>query len=327
MRNQPRLRFLIAAALAAGLVSANLGAGSAQPAKTTINLGLLKIAGLADAYAADKLGYFAEQGLEVVVTTATSGQDLLAAVQSGKLDIVLAIPGTAMQAREKGFKVQLVMQNEIANAKAPDQAAVLVRPDSPIKSLKDLAGKKIAYNGLGNQAWASVRFLLMKNGIDPNSTQEVELAVPQMPGALEQGLVDAIAVVEPFMSATVNAKKGRVISWNFVESVPRQPDGAFWATDEYIAKNPAIVKKFVNAMHKSIVYLNARPDETRKMVSEWTGMKLEIVQYTVPDLWSDKVNRKDWERTIDMLVKAGSLKAPMKFDEIVSPGAMNPGGR
>lgn len=126
---------------------------------------------------------------------------------------------------------------------------------------------------------------------------------------------------------TVIAKKGRVLSWNFVESVPSQPTGAFWATDEYIAKNPAIVKKFVNAMHKSITYLSAHLDERHKMVTEWTGMKLEVVQNTVPDPWSDKVNRKDWERTIDMLVKAGSLKAPMKFEEIVPPSAMNPGGR
>jgi NitT/TauT family transport system substrate-binding protein len=328
MRKRPRLRFLIAAAIAAGLATLNLGAGgNAQPAKTTIQLGLLKIAGLADAYAADKLGYFAEQGLEVNVTLASSGQDLLAAVQSGKLDIVLAIPGTAMQAREKGFKVQLVLQNETSNAKAPDQAALLVKPDSPITSIKQLVGKKIAYNAIGNQSWASVRYLMLRNGVDPNSVQDLELSIPQMPGALEQGLVDAIAIVEPFMSATVAAKKGRVLSWNFVESVPNQPTGAFWATDEYIAKNPATIKKFVNAMHKSITYLTAHMDERHKMVVEWTGMKPEVVQNTIPNPWNDKVNRKDWERTIDMLVKGGSLKAPMKFEEIVPPSALNPGGR
>lgn len=52
-----------------------------------------------------------------------------------------------------------------------------------------------------------------------------------------------------------------------------------------------------------------------------------IVQNTVPRNWSDNVNRKDWERTIDMLVKAGALQAPINFAEIVSPYAMNPGGR
>ncbi|HEY0581076.1 MAG TPA: ABC transporter substrate-binding protein, partial [Chloroflexota bacterium] len=76
-------------------------------------MGINKIAAVTDIYLAQQLGYFKDEGLEIEMVTGNSGNDLMTALQSGKLDIVLAIPGVAMQAREKGFNVGLVLQNEI----------------------------------------------------------------------------------------------------------------------------------------------------------------------------------------------------------------------
>lgn len=312
-------------ALAAALVlAANLTGPAHAQSKTTIQMAIGKIAGGTTIYVADKLGYFAEQGLDVQYTFAQSGNDMVSALQSGKIDLAMAIPGVAAAAREHGYKLNLVFQNELARDKAPDSGALIVKADSPITSVKQLAGKKVAQVAIGNQVWAAVRTVEAKNGVDPASVQEVEIGFPQMPGALAQGLVDAVAEVEPFTSAIVNSKAGRVISWYYVESVPNQPIGAFWGADDWMAKNPAAVKKFQTAMHKAVVYLNTHPKEARQYVAEFTGLKPEVVESMTMIRWDDRVDRAVWEKTIQMLVSSGYIKTPLKVDEIVPPGSMNP---
>lgn len=318
-------RLVVIAALLALALAVTGSAGHAQTSKITVNIGTIKIGALADLYAAEKLGYFAEQGLDAQLTIANNGNDLISALQSGKLDISLAIPGVAMRAREAGYKLSLVFQNELARGKAPDTGAIMVRADSPISSLKQLTGKKLAISGIGTQAWASVQFVLQKNGVDPASVTQLEIPTPAMSGALQQGLIDAVNVVEPFTSAILNAKVGKVISWNFVESVPNQPIGGFWAADDWLAKNPVVAKKFVKAMHKALTYMVAHPDEAKKIVAEYTGLKPEVIDNMTMIRWDDRVNKSDWQKTIQMLVQVGNLKTPITVEELVPPLAMDPG--
>jgi NitT/TauT family transport system substrate-binding protein len=295
-----------------------VSASRAQTTKIPLNLGIIKIASMTDVYAAQKLGYFADQGLDVNFSYATNGQVLLEGLQAGSLDIALAIPGTAMQARDHtGMKLVLVMQNEIAHAQPPDQGALMVSADSPITSVKGLAGKKIGYAQISNQQWAGVHDVLSRNGVDPKSTQEIEIPFPQMPSALDRGLVDAVAALEPSVSMMLNAKKARVLSWNYVSSVPSQPVGAFWTTDTWSANNSATMKKFTAAMHTSVTYLNLHPAVRTQMVEEFTGMQPEMVANLIPNLWSDHVVRADWEKTLQLMVRTGLVSSNLKLTDLV----------
>ena len=83
--------------------------------------------------------------------------------------------------------------------------ALIVKADSPITSVKQLAGKKVAHSGIGTQAWAAVADVEMKNGVDPKSVQDLEMSYPQMPGVLAQGLVDAVAAVSPRVGLVLKA--------------------------------------------------------------------------------------------------------------------------
>jgi NitT/TauT family transport system substrate-binding protein len=291
---------------------------------TEVNIVIGKIAGASDIYVADKLGYFKDQGLHVNWTYGQSGNEMLSALQSGKIEIALAIPGVAFAAREHGYKLSLVLQNEIARDKGPDSGALIVRNDSGITSVKQLAGKKIAQVAIGNQVWAAVRVVEMKAGLDVTSPQELEMGFPQMPGALQQGLVDAVAEVEPFTSQILAAKAGRVISWYYVESVPAQPIGAYWASDEWLSKNAATGKKFASAVHKAMVYLNAHPAEAKQYVAEFTGMKKEMVDSMMSIRWDSRVDKAVWEKTAQMCVDAGYIKTTLNIDEVVPAAARNP---
>jgi NitT/TauT family transport system substrate-binding protein len=283
----------------------------------TLNLGVLKIAGLADVHAAQQLGYFREQGIEVNLTTAGNGNDLMTALQSGKLDITLAIPGVAMQAREKGYNVSMVVQNEVVSNTGPDTGALIVKADSPINSLKDLAGKKVAVVGIGNQGTVATMYTLKKNGVDTSAVQLVEIPPPQMNPVLLQGQVDAISQVEPFTSQILTSGEGRSLSWVLVEALPAMPLGAFWAPDDWLARNSDTAKGFATAIQKAIDYMNANPEEAKKIVADYTGLKPDVVSSMTPIRWNATVNRDNWKKLGDMMVEMGALQKPPDLDQLI----------
>ncbi len=314
------ISFMLAALVCAG---ANV---QAQTTKIPIRIGVIKITGITVIYAAQKLGYFAEQGLDATLTPATNGEVLLNALGAGDLDFTLAIPGTAMQARDRaGQKVVLVLQNEVAHAKGPDQGAVLVRNDSGITSMSQLGGKTIGYLSIGNQYSATVHDVLSKHGVDPKTVREVEIPLGQMQGALEKHTVDAVAALEPFVTIINSSKQTRVLSWNYSEAVPSQPVGAFWAMEDWANKNPAIVKKFQTAVRESTQYLETHPEERTKLMEEFTGIQSNLLANLIPDLWSNKVVRGDWENMMKMMVQQNLISPKLTFAEMVPANAMDPG--
>lgn len=317
---------LAAAVFAAGITAAGMPVRAATPPpRVSLNVGVLKIAALADIYAAQKLGYFEKEGLDVTLTTANNGNDLMTALQSGKLDIILAIPGVAMRADEKGYEATLVFQNELSHTKSPDTGALIVKADSPITSVKQLVGKKVAHSGIGTQAWAAVIDVEMKNGVDPKSVQDLEMSYPQMPGVLAQGLVDAVAAVDPFTSGLLASKQGRVISWFYVDSVPGQPVGAFWASKAWAAKNADVVKRYQTAMHAAVVYMNGHPDEAKTFITEYSGMNADAVKNMTPIRWDDRVNIASWNETAKMLMTMHVLDKMPVFADMIPASSMDPG--
>lgn len=308
----------------AGTFGAASVAGAQAPAKVALSVGTIKAGGPAVLYAAQQLGYFGDAGLEITITYANNGNDLITALQSGKLDIALAIPGVAMRAHEAGYKVGLLFQVEVAHARPPGSGALIVRNEAGLTTLKQMAGKKIAHAGIGTQAWAAMRFAETKSGLDTSAVQELELGYGQMGGALMQGLVDGVVAIEPFTSAILSNKQTHVLSYFFLDSVPNQPTGGYWANSDWIVKNPQIARNFTASMHKAMVYLLDHPVEAKKLVGDWTGLKPEVLAAMTPINWVDRVNKSDWQKTVQMLVSTGVLKAPINIDEILPAASLNP---
>jgi len=82
---------------------------------------------------------------------------------------------------------------------------IMVLPDSPIKSLDDLKGRKLGYQGPGTVSDMLLGALPQKTKIRKEDIQLVRLPPPTQPDALGQGLVDAIFAIPP--SDTVAERK------------------------------------------------------------------------------------------------------------------------
>src|SRR5215218_1979494 len=123
---------------AASVALVAFGAGGAIAQQAKLKVGTLKQAGLTNVWVAKQAGIFERNGLDVDLTEFRSGNEAVAAQRGGHVDLILSIPGTAMNANERGFDLVFIAQNETAKAQGPDSGALVVLKDSCIHYVPQL---------------------------------------------------------------------------------------------------------------------------------------------------------------------------------------------
>lgn len=98
-----------------------------------------------------------------------------------------------------------------ATVPRPGLEAVIVPKDSPIQSVKDLKGKRVAYNKGSNVQYFLVK-LLEKHGLKYGDVQSVFLAPADARAAFERGAVDAWLIWDPFLAAAQKTLDARLLA-------------------------------------------------------------------------------------------------------------------
>jgi sulfonate transport system substrate-binding protein len=135
-----------------------------------------------------------------------SGPPLMEALGAGAIDVGTAGDTPPIFAQAAG--VPLVYLG--TEPPAPRGEAILVHEDSPIRTLADLKGKKVAFNK-GSNVHALYIAALAKAGIDPKDVTPVYLSPPDGRAAFERRSVDAWVIWDPFLAAAQAAVKTRVL--------------------------------------------------------------------------------------------------------------------
>lgn len=130
----------------------------------------------------------------------------------------------------------------------PKLEAVVVPKDSPIKTVKDLKGKKIGLV-VGSIAQNLVYNLFKANGLDFNDAQYVNLSPGEQESALSSGQVDAVATWEPTITNIVNDGTGRVLANG--ENGILLAENPIVARTEYVEANPDIIETFLQVYKKT----------------------------------------------------------------------------
>jgi NitT/TauT family transport system substrate-binding protein len=287
----------------------------AQQQLAPLKIGVLKMAALTNPWTAERSGIFQKNGLEVTSVEFRTGNEVIAAHRGGSVDIFLSIPGTAMTAVERGFDLVAIAQNEVAKTKGPDTGSVEVLKDSPYQSLQDLAGKKIAVSALHSQKTVAMQVLFKKAGVDLDKLQLIEIPFPSQVDALRSHQVDAIDTVDPYTTQVIASGLGRVVAWDYAESIPEQPLGAWFASSKYIRANPDIVRRFNDSIKESIDYMIADPQRARAEVVAYTGLPPNLVADMPLIGWDYRVHPDKWQAVIDMMLESGELHSKHTADE------------
>ncbi|MCZ4610361.1 ABC transporter substrate-binding protein [Streptomyces sp. Lzd4kr] len=292
-------------------------AGASSGGITTVKLGLIPIVDVAPLYLGQKKGFFEKQGLKLEFTTAQGGAAIVPGVASGQFQFGFSNVTSLMVAQSNGVPVKAVA-NGIASTgvRGKDFNGLMVKKDSPVKSAKELEGKKVAINTLKNINETAVRQAVREAGGDPDEVELVEMAFDQMPAALDQGQIDAACVVEP-ATATIRSQGGREIASPLVDVAPELTVAVYFTSTQYAQQHPDVVKKFQDATAESLAYAEAHPDEARQIVTTYTKIPASVLEQVVLPKWPAEANRPSIEALMKLGEEDGLFKKTPDLDALL----------
>jgi NitT/TauT family transport system substrate-binding protein len=170
--------------------------GSVEKAK--IRVGLLPVVDVGPFYLAVENGYFKAEGLDVAPVVMASGAAGINGIISGDLDISMgSYPAALLAQSKKAADLKIIAE---ALAAKPGHLVLGASPKSPVKNIRDVAGRKVAITAKNTMCDLAPKAVLESQSVDSSKIQWVEMSFPDMIPAMQRGEVDAACLVEPWIT-------------------------------------------------------------------------------------------------------------------------------
>jgi len=293
--------------------SSNTTAKAGPLEKTTINVGVMLGVDCTGAQLGILKDLFKEQGLTVKPETVQSGAVAIPKLAGGSLDFTFGNWVSFMKAQASG-SADLKFVSESYIAPPNSNFALIAAPNSGIRSVKDLVGKKVAVNVKGNINELLMRAVFEANDVDFNSVELKEMAFPDMAGALQAGTVDAASILDPFVS---DAQKdfGAKIVVDLTGDGPTGdfPVAGFATTAKFAKENPNTVKAFQRALLKGQQLASDRKN-VEWALPKFAKMPPETASIVRLGQYPTTIDPKRLQRVSDLLSSYGMMPNGAKLE-------------
>ncbi|HWR41096.1 MAG TPA: aliphatic sulfonate ABC transporter substrate-binding protein [Patescibacteria group bacterium] len=270
-------------------------------------------------------GFFQQQlgSVTLEIKTFNAGPELMEALAAGQLDIAYVGPGPALTGFARGLPVEII-------AGANDAGAVLVAaPNSPIQSVKDLDGKKVAIPQLGNTQDISLRHLLRANQLQDKAkggTVTIHQAAPaDVLTLFTQGQIDAALVPEPW--GVILEQKGNarlILNENQIWKDGHYPTTVFITTRSYGEQHKDLVQKMLQAHQQSVQFIQTNPHAALAAVNRqllrFTNKEIPIAILETALSRTKAITTLDpatLQEYADISVEAGYIKNPIQVNNLL----------
>jgi sulfonate transport system substrate-binding protein len=189
-------------------------------------------------------------------------------LRSKALDIGSTAGSAALVARANGSPIK-----GVDLFAAGEWTALLVTKNSPINSVADLKGKKVAVTK-GTDPYFFLLQSLGTAGLSPSDIEIVNLQHADGKTALERGNVDAWSGLDPFIAETIQQSGSRFIY--------RNPSfntyGFIDAREDFIANHPDALQAVVNSYEEARKWAKAHPDQLAALLASQANIALTVAQ-------------------------------------------------
>ncbi|HHX75281.1 MAG TPA: ABC transporter substrate-binding protein [Firmicutes bacterium] len=276
-------------------------------------------------YAAINLGYFAEEGIELELTTGQGADKVMTAVLSGEADVGFMGPEASIYVYNEGqedFAVNFIQLTQ------RDGSFLMAREPDPAFSWEKVRGKSIIGGRKGGVPLMTLEYVLKKHGLMPGRDVEVltHIQFALMAGAFTGGEGDYVTLFEPVATELELAGAGHVVA-----SVGRDsgeiPYTAFSARRSYLEQNRELMEKFTVAIYRGQIWVQEHsPEEIAKVIkpsfpdSDEAVLAKVAARYKEIDAWAatPHFSADAFERLQDVMELAGELSQRAPYAELVT---------
>jgi NitT/TauT family transport system substrate-binding protein len=287
------------------------------PAHDRLTVGVIPIVDVAPIYLGKQKGFFAAHGIDLDLVLEQGGAPIIKGVLGGKYQFGFSNMTSLMAAKADGAPLKAVAAGVSSTGRAGrDFSGIVVPPGSPIRSPRDLAGKRVGVNVLRSLGDTTIRESVRRSGGDATAIAFEAFPFPQIPGRLQAKKLDAAWLVEPQLSEAITLGC-QVITSNFVDTAPDLTVAAYFTATDLINRDPELVTRFTEAINESLRYADDHGDEVRDVVGTYTPINDTVRLMMILPNWPAAINRSSVERLALLGGKDGLFTKSPPLDDLL----------
>jgi NitT/TauT family transport system substrate-binding protein len=269
-------------------------------------------------------GYFKDEGINItgLISSAGGGTSLRNVLNGGGVPYGEVNPGVVVSAILAGADLRIISDNVLTVA----EFVWAVKPDSPIKTVKDFKGKKIGYTNPRSTSQALDLMLLQTAGLKESDAELVKTGgFGEGIAALDAGLIDVAAITEPLWSKVKHKYRAVVVA---SEVLPPLDNVVGVTTVEMAEKKGDFLRAVIRARRKAVKFMIANPDEAAEIVAKQYNIDLDVAKSAVRNLtqsttkgvpyWGEgEIHMDGLKRMIEIQRSVGAINGEVDYSKII----------
>ncbi|OCT16920.1 hypothetical protein A8709_16735 [Paenibacillus pectinilyticus] len=243
-----------AAASTSGAVTTAAANTKASPDKVTQAMSWFAQPEMGGHYAAQVAHLYEKAGIDITLQQGGPQVSNVQLVAGGKVQFAMANADEVVLARKEGIPVKVIYANLQTNPQN-----LIFHKDSGIKKIEDLNGRKV-YTAIGFPFWQYISYKYKLNNV------QIQNYTGSLAGftADKDSVTQGFATNEPY----VLKKQGVDVDWFLNADLGYNPYGnVVIATDDFIKKNPDLIKRYIKATSEGWDYYYAHGDEVNNALN------------------------------------------------------------
>ncbi|MFD3156088.1 ABC transporter substrate-binding protein [Haloimpatiens sp. FM7330] len=210
-------------------------------------------------YVAINEGFFAEEGIEIDLSTGQGADKTMQQVLSGSADIGFCGPEQVIYIYNQKKEDYPVLFAQLTQT---DGSFLVGRKEEADFKWESLKGKTIIGGRPGGMPEMSLEYVLKNHGLQPNKDVKLitNLAFTATAGAFKAGTGDYVALFEPTASLLEQDNSGYIVS-SIGENAGTIPYTCYFSTQSYMKSHKDIIEKFTRAIHKGQIWVKNHSDK------------------------------------------------------------------
>lgn len=263
-------------------------------------------------------GFFKQAGIDIDgILTSKGGGTTMRNVMAGGLPYGEVALAAVVAAANQGIDVRIVN----GGVRTAGEILWVTMPDSPVKSAKDLVGRKLGYTSPKSVTDMLAIMVLQAEGIPLDKVERVSIGgIGSGLTALQKGGIDATPIMDPIWAKFQD--KYRPVFF-VKDKLPPMMQTVGVTTAEFAKENGAKLKAIISGRRKGVEFIYANPAEAAAIVAKAYGLDAKVAEQSIRNVsairyWSPgELEMQGMDNMVKGLQIVGELKGPVDWSKLV----------